>query len=55
MVKLAPAVFSLQTAEVRQLRVPVDKSFKSRTISKMAVLVPDRNKNIKAITEFLLG
>lgn len=52
--KLAPAAFQLKDMEVKQLRIPVDKGYKSKTISKMAVLVPDRSKNTKALTKFLL-
>ncbi|MBR2571113.1 MAG: LCP family protein [Clostridia bacterium] len=55
MATLAPAAFELQGQEVRQLRVPVDKEFKSRKIAGMAVLVPDRTANRKAIAKFLLS
>ncbi len=53
--RLAPAAFKLKDAEVKQLRIPVDKGYKSKTISKMDVLVPDRKKNTKALTKFLLN
>ena len=53
--RLAPAVFQLKDAEVKQIRIPVDNGYKSKTISQMAVLVPDRKKNTKALTKFLLN
>jgi LCP family protein required for cell wall assembly len=53
--RLAPAVFQLKDTEVKQLRIPIDKGYKSKTVSKMAVLVPDRKKNTKALTKFLLN
>jgi LCP family protein required for cell wall assembly len=53
--KLAPAALQLKDAEVKQLRIPVDGGYKSKTISKMAVLVPNRSKNVKALTDFLLN
>ena len=52
--RLAPAAFQLKDAEVKQLRIPVDHAFKMKTISKMSVLVPSREKNVKALTKFLL-
>jgi LCP family protein required for cell wall assembly len=52
--KLAPAAFQLKDTEVNQLRIPVDNGYTSKTISGMAVLVPDRAKNVKALTNFLL-
>ena len=53
--RLAPAAFQLKDTEVKQLRIPVDNGYKSKTVSKMAVLVPDRSKNVKALTKFLLN
>ena len=52
--KLAPAAFQLKDTEVNQLRIPVDGGYTSKTISGMAVLVPDRARNVKALTNFLL-
>ncbi len=54
MLSLAPAAFQLKDSEVRQLRIPIDKSYSAKTISGMAVYVPNREKNLKAMTEFLL-
>lgn len=54
MVTLAPAAFQLKDSEVRQLRIPVDGGYSTKTISGMWVMVPNRSKNLKAITEFLL-
>ena len=53
--RLAPAAFQLKDTKVKQLRIPVDKGYSSKTISGMAVLVPNRSKNVKALTEFLLN
>ena len=53
--RLAPAAFQLKDSNVEQLRIPVDKGYSSKTISGMAVLVPNRSKNVNAITKFLLN
>ena len=53
--RLAPAAFQLKDSSVEQLRIPVDKGYSSKTISGMAVLVPNRSKNVNAITNFLLN
>jgi LCP family protein required for cell wall assembly len=53
MLRLAPALFKLSAEEVKELRIPVDKGYSSKTIAGMSVLVPDRGANIKAITSFL--
>jgi LCP family protein required for cell wall assembly len=53
--RFAPAAFELRDAQVKQLRIPVDKGYTSKTISGMAVLVPNRSKNVKALTNFLLN
>ncbi|MCR4622800.1 MAG: LCP family protein [Clostridiales bacterium] len=50
--KLAPAVLAMKDAEIQQLTIPRSNAYTSQTISGMAVLVPDRNKNIKALREF---
>ena len=54
MITLAPAAFQLKDSEVRELRIPIDGAYSTKTISGMWVMVPNRNKNLKAITEFLL-
>lgn len=54
MVTLAPAAFQLKDSEVRELRIPIDGAYSVKTISGMWVMVPNRSKNLKAITEFLL-
>ncbi len=51
-IELAPAALQLQGAEVKQLRIPVDGGYSSKTVSGMAVLMPDRNKNIQALVDF---
>ena len=50
--QLAPALFELDLSSIEQLRIPVDGAYKNQTVSGMAVLVPDRDKNIAAISEF---
>ena len=42
----------MKGAEIQQLTIPRSDAYTSQRISGMAVLVPDRNKNIKAIREF---
>lgn len=50
---LAPAVLALKDADIRELQIPLNNAYKSQTISGMAVLVPDRQKNANALAEFL--
>lgn len=50
--QLAPALFELDLSSIEQLRIPVDGAYKNQTVSGMAVLMPDRDKNIAAINEF---
>lgn len=52
-ISLAPAVLALRDAEIRELQIPVSGGYKSQTVSGMAVLVPDRQKNANALAEFL--
>ena len=53
MARLAPALFKLAETETQELRIPIDKGYTSKMISGMAVLVPNRNKNLEAIAGFL--
>ena len=53
--RMAPAAFQLKDSKVKQMRIPVDGGYTSKTISNMAVLVPNRSKNAKALTKFLLN
>ena len=55
MISLAPAVLALSDAEIQEFRIPIDNGSTSQKISGMSVLVPDRQKNAKALKEFLLG
>ena len=50
---LAKAMYSLSDAEFEQLRIPLDNGYKSQKVNGMAVLVPNRTKTMKAISEFL--
>ncbi|MDL2206027.1 LCP family protein, partial [Eubacteriales bacterium OttesenSCG-928-N13] len=54
MLRLAPAAFQLKDSDVKQLRIPIDGSYSSQRISGMAVYVPNRNKNKKALADFIL-
>ena len=49
----APVLLAMKDAEIRELRLPVDGGYESRTVSGMSVLVPDREKNMRALMEFL--
>lgn len=50
---LVPALFEVDIDSIEELRIPVDGGYKSQTVSGMAVLVPDRDKNIQALNAFL--
>jgi LCP family protein required for cell wall assembly len=49
----APVLISMKDAQIDEMRLPIDGGYKSRTISGMAVLVPDRTKNMDALMKFL--
>jgi len=49
----APVLISMKDAQIDELRLPIDGGYKSKTISGMSVLVPDREKNMDALLEFL--
>lgn len=49
----APLMLSMVGADIEELRLPIDGGYSSKTISGMAVLVPDRKKNMSALMEFL--
>ena len=50
---LAPAVLALKDAEIQELQIPLSNAYESKKISGMAVLVPNRQKNINALRDFL--
>ncbi|NLF26415.1 MAG: LCP family protein [Clostridiales bacterium] len=50
---LAPAMFSLKDAELEELRIPINNGYKSKTVSGMSVLIPNRTKTMEAIAAFL--
>ena len=52
-VTLAPLLLAMRDADFEQLRIPVNNGYSNQTISGMAVLVPNRNKTLAAIAEFL--
>ena len=49
----APVLVSMSSAEIQELRLPIDGAYQNKTISGMSVLVPDREKNMQALMEFL--
>lgn len=53
LVSFAPVMLSMTDANMLELCLPVDGAFKHKTISGMAVIVPDREKNMRALLEFL--
>ena len=50
---LIPALLDMKDARVSELRIPVAGGYRDATIDGMAVLVPDRTENKRAIGEFL--
>ncbi|MBQ6645808.1 MAG: LCP family protein [Clostridia bacterium] len=52
MIALAPSVLLMKDAQIKQLQIPVRGTYSSQRISGMAVLVPDRQANIRALKEF---
>lgn len=52
-ISLAPAVLALKDAEIQELQIPLSNAYHSETISGMSVLVPNRQKNVDALREFL--
>lgn len=51
--ELLPLLTGMRRWEIETLRIPADKCFSSRTISGMAVLVPDLKKNQNVLKSFL--
>ena len=49
----APVLISMKDAEIQEMRLPIDGGYQSKTIAGMSVLVPNREKNIQALLEFL--
>ncbi|CCC57890.1 LCP family protein [Caloramator australicus] len=52
-INLAYLITNLNEYKIEELRIPVDKSFKSERINGMAVLVPDLDVNKNKIHEFI--
>lgn len=53
MIKLAPVALQLKNATFEELRVPADGYFQAKTISGMSVLLPEYDRIIEQIREFL--
>lgn len=49
----APVLISMKDAEIQEMRLPIDGGYQSKTIAGMSVLVPNREKNMQALLEFL--
>ena len=49
----APVLISMKDAEIQEMRLPIDGGYQSKTIAGMSVLVPNREKNMHALLEFL--
>ena len=49
----APVLISMKDAEIQEMRLPIDGGYQSKTIAGMSVLVPNREKNMAALLEFL--
>ena len=54
-VRLGLNIFDFSNSEVQQMRLPIDGAYRNETIRNMAVLVPDMEKNRKALHEFIFG
>ncbi len=53
LVSFAPMMLSMSDAEITELRIPVDGAYYNDQIAGMSVLVPNREKNIDALIEFI--
>ena len=49
----APVLISMKDAEIQEMRLPIDGGYQSKTIAGLSVLVPNREKNMQALLEFL--
>ena len=49
----APVLISMKDAQFAEFRLPIDGAYTSKTISGMSVLVPNREKNMNALMDFL--
>ena len=54
-VSLIPVAFGMKDAEFRQMTLPYDVSYQSKTISGMAVLVADMDACGRKLEEFVNG
>ena len=54
-VSLIPVAYGMKDAKISQLTLPVDASYQSKTVSGMAVLVPDMKSCRNALKEFVNG
>ena len=52
-VSLIPVMYSMKDAPIEQLTLPYEGEYQSRTVSGMAVLVPDLEANRKLLVDSL--
>lgn len=53
--KLLTLVIDLNINEITQLRIPIDKHYKSTTVSNAYMLVPEWDINLKTLHDFIYG
>ena len=53
--KLLTLVIDLNINEITQLRIPIDKHYKSTNVSKAYMLVPEWDINLKTLHDFIYG
>jgi len=53
LIPLVSAAMNLRAMEIKELRIPVDKGYQSKTVKGMSVLIPNIAVNKKAMEDFL--
>jgi len=53
LIPLVSAAMNISAMEIRELRIPVDRGYQSKTIKGMSVLIPSIAKNKQAMEDFL--
>ena len=53
-IPLVSAALNVRAMEIKELRIPVDKGYQSKTVKGMSVLIPNIAVNKKAMEDFLL-
>ena len=52
-IPLVSAALNFRAMEIKELRIPVDRGYQSKTVKGMSVLIPNIAVNIKAMEDFL--